>query len=365
MEGLCQTQQDVDLSYLAFARRVLKERIPISGDIEITRQCNFNCIHCYLGEASKRQESSADELTTQQWINIIDELALAGCLYLLITGGDPLLRKDFEVIYVHAKKKGLIVTVFTNGSLISGAIIELFKEYPPYSVEITLYGASESTYQAVTGRSGMYERCLSSIEALISAGIQTMLKMILMTENQHEFESIQKLAEDFGAKFRFDGMIFPCLNGDPGPIAYRVPPEKVAELNLSSEKLIDDWEQTKERMKHIPASDSLYSCGAGVTNFHIDFFGLLKPCILATDVTHNLLNGSFNDGWHHIIPKIKKKKNPLEFECKNCESQLYCGFCPAFFRLETGSETEVSEYLCHIGKIMNEKIREKKVAGAS
>jgi MoaA/NifB/PqqE/SkfB family radical SAM enzyme len=248
--------------------------------------------------------------------------------------------------------------------LITEHIIETFKEYQPYCVEITLYGASENTYQSITGQTGMYEKCLSNIRALINAGIPTRLKTILLTKNYNEFEDMRQLAKDLDVQFRFDGMIFPCLNGDPSPIAYRISPEEVAEISLSCEKFVTDWEQTKERMKHVPASEFLYSCGAGVNNFHIDYSGLLKPCIMVNTLSHNLLTGSFQEGWYNVIPEIKKKKIPLEFACNNCENHIYCGYCPAFFRLETGSETKISEFLCRIGNRMNRLIREKNEAGA-
>ncbi len=347
---------EAESAFMAFARRVMRARVPISGDIEITRRCNFDCVHCYLGSDKNNPDKTSQELTTEQWITIIDEITEAGCLYLLFTGGEPLLRKDFPDLYAHAKKKGLVVTVFTNGSLINERIIELFQEYPPNCVEVSFYGSTEATYEAITRRSGMMEKALNGIRLLVDAGVQTRMKTVLMSINRHEFDGIREVAENFSIKFRFDGMIFPCLDGSRVPAAYRVSPDEVAEKNLTDSRMVGEWRALAERMAQVPFSDVLYDCGAGTTNFHIDPGGRLKPCLMVSDIWYDLLKGSFMDGWQNRIPAIRKKKIPLEFECKTCENRAYCGYCPAFFRLDTGVETQISEYLCSIGRCMGKKL---------
>jgi radical SAM protein with 4Fe4S-binding SPASM domain len=343
-------------AYLDFARRAARARVPVSGDIEITRRCNFDCIHCYLGREKSRAARISGELQTQQWKDIIDEIVAAGCLFLLFTGGEPLLRKDFPDLYAHAKKRGLIVTVFTNGSLVDESIIDVFHEYPPNCVEVSLYGATEATYAAITRRPGMLEKSRNGLGLLVDAGIRTRMKTVLLTKNRHEFDAVRRLADDYGLKFRFDGMIFPCLDGDRGPTAFRISPEEVAEKNLAVSRLTNEWRALAERMKQVPFSDVLYDCGAGTNNFHIDPFGWLKPCLMINDIRYDLVKGSFRDGWENRIPNIREKKIPLEFECKTCENRAYCGYCPAFFRLDTGSETTVSEYLCRIGRCMADRL---------
>ena len=350
------TQEKASAAYLDFASRVMRERIPVSGGIEITRRCNFDCIHCYLGSNKNRCDTSRGELITKEWLNIINEIAEAGCLYLLFTGGEPLLRKDFTDIYIHAKNKGLVITVFTNGSLINESLIKVLKEYPPNCVEVSLYGSTERTYETVTRRKGMFEKSLNGIRQLIDNGIPTRIKTILLTKNRHEFDDVRQMAESLGVRFRFDGMIFPCLDGNRAPTAYRVSPEEVAEKNLIASRLISEWRSLAARLKQVPLSDVLFDCSAGTNNFHIDPWGGLKPCLMVRDVCYDLLSGTFMDGWSNCIPEIRKKKIPLEFECKTCENRAYCGYCPAFFRLDTGSETKISKYLCRIGSCMGKRL---------
>ncbi len=338
---------------LEFALKTENLRVPLSGSIEITRRCNLSCVHCYLGDTRQDLRLTKQEMDTRTWKRIIDEVVDQGCLFLLFTGGEPMIRKDFVEIYRHARKAGMIVTVFSNGTRISDDIIKVFREYPPYRVEISIYGATPGTYQTITQRSGEFEKCIQAIHRLQKNNIPFELKTILMIQNRHEVFLMQRMADDLGVRFRFDPAIFPCLNGDKRPLGFRVHPSEAVEMELASEKNRKSWLNFADRMKGVTLSENLYECSAGLNNFHIDPWGVLQPCLLVTDIGYDLRNGSFRHGWQTAIPKIWEKKTPKDFKCRNCEKRAYCGFCPAFFRLETGSEAQVSPYLCEMTQHMH------------
>lgn len=132
--------------YYAFRKRVLaiaaREKCPVDASFAITHRCNLKCVHCYIPD-----HNNSDELTLDELQGILDQIVDAGALLLWITGGEPLIREDFPEIYVYARKKGLIITLFTNGTLISDDIVDLLKRWPPRIVEISLYGGSEATYE--------------------------------------------------------------------------------------------------------------------------------------------------------------------------------------------------------------------------
>ncbi|MFC1837611.1 radical SAM protein, partial [Thermodesulfobacteriota bacterium] len=155
-------------------------RVPASGSINLTHRCNLHCVHCYLGGRDSRLLSQHKELSTQQWLDIIDQITEAGCLNLLITGGDPLLSKDFELIYRNAVSNGILVTVFTNGTLITPAILDLFEDLPPQSIEISVYGATPGTYEKITGVHGSFSKCIKGIQLLSDRKIRFKLKTVLL-----------------------------------------------------------------------------------------------------------------------------------------------------------------------------------------
>jgi radical SAM protein with 4Fe4S-binding SPASM domain len=331
-------------------------RTPLIGSIELTSRCNLKCVHCYLGPPSSPNQQGLKEMSTGKILSIIDEITEAGCLNLLFTGGEPFLRKDFNIIYSHAKKNGLLVTVFSNGTLVTDDIASLFVDLPPQAVEISLYGATKETYEKITGVNGSYERCLRGISQLLEHRINVKLKTILMTINRHEFFEIENIAKDLGVKFRFDAAIFSKLNGDKSPISLRVSPEEAVDKEFSDMERFCQWKNFFNKVKSIPEQDALYTCGAGLNSFYIDSYGNLKPCLMITSLAYKLEKGNFKTGWHDVISLIREKKPGHEYKCRGCEKAPLCGYCPAFFALEKGSEDLCSEYLCEIGRIRFQKI---------
>ena len=123
-----------EVGYEYFSERVhnqsLRKRLPLAGSIELTFACNFRCIHCYCVEEAPRRELSLEEIR-----GLVDQVVDEGCLWMLLTGGEPLLRRDFEDIYNYCRQKGLITTLFTNGSLVNERIAGVLSELKPFVVD--------------------------------------------------------------------------------------------------------------------------------------------------------------------------------------------------------------------------------------
>lgn len=333
-----------------FNMQVLKQRVPLTGSIEFTARCNLRCIHCYLSQGPNQPTGINTELTTGQWRDVIDQITEAGCLYLLITGGEPFLRKDFSEIYAYVKSKGLLITVFTNATRVNQALVELFKDLPPQAVEVTLYGATPQIYENITGIKGSYHACMRGLEMLVNQGIHVKIKTILMAPNRHEYFDIKLLAEKLGLAFRSDAAVFPRFNCDKSPLKLRIPPKEAVGIEFSDPGIAALWQDYSQRMKNRAGSDALYICGAGVSSYHIDASGNLKPCLMASHPSCNLLESTFKQGWEKDIQKIRRKKLDHDSPCSQCNKKTLCGYCPPFFELETGKESLPSNYLCAMGQ---------------
>ena len=112
----------------ALQRRLRTAAVPAAGSIEPTRRCNLRCAHCYVGAERFSPDAGAGELDTAAWLALIDDVAAAGCLELCCTGGEPLLRADFPALYERARRAGIAVTLFTNGTLVDAATAALLRE---------------------------------------------------------------------------------------------------------------------------------------------------------------------------------------------------------------------------------------------
>ena len=137
-----------------------RARAPLHASVEVTRRCPLTCAHCYNNLPMGDREAQQRELTLAEHQRLLDEMADAGCLWLLYSGGEIFARPDFLDIYRHAKRRGFIVTLFTNGILLTERIVDVLAEWRPFSVEITLYGRTRETYERLTGVPGSFDRCL-------------------------------------------------------------------------------------------------------------------------------------------------------------------------------------------------------------
>ena len=329
-------------------RRAEAARVPLAGTLELTRRCNLRCAHCYLGPQEAVRAAGGREMRTAEVTGIIDQAAAAGCLSLLITGGDPLLRADFEAIYRHARLAGVEVAVFTNGTLVTRRIVDLFRDLPPRVVEITLYGATAATYEGITGVPGSFERCLAGVRRLHAAGIRLGLKTMLMTANLGELEAIERLALGFGAEFRFDPLLNACLDGGREPLSLRVDAREAVRLEFADPARGRRWADFHARHPVLAPSDRLYQCGAGETGFHVDAFGNLQPCLMLPNASYNLLAGSFAEGWA-ALAHLREVRAAAGNRCASCERRVYCGWCPGLLELENGDPELASPYLCALG----------------
>lgn len=333
----------------SFLSRAAAGRVPISGSIAMTHRCNLRCVHCYLGD-ERNPESAARELDTSFWLSVVDQIAEAGCLNLLITGGEPLLRNDFAEVYTRAKRRGLLVTVFTNGTRLDETLLRLFSELPPWLVEVSLYGGSKETYDRVTAVPGAWERCLAGVDVLCAAGVRVALKTVILKGNQLEVAAMRRMAEDRGAGFRVDPAVFPCRDGDQSPLEHRIPPAQAVAIEMQDLGRLQGTTEFYERMRGLPSDDRLYSCLAGTTAFHVDPGGMLRPCLMVAGHGFDLRQGSFRSGWEGVLLMFREIEAPQGYECNSCERRFLCGLCPAQTSLETGSPQVKSEYHCALGR---------------
>lgn len=331
-------------------RGAIATRTPLAGMLELTRACNLKCAHCYLPRGSGLQ--ARREMSTTQIMNVLDELADAGNLFLVFTGGEPLLRPDFAEIYRAARLRGIVVVVFTNGTLLTHEHVELFKDLPPLWLEVSLYGASRQTYQALTGSADAYDKVIRCLDALKAAGVRFKLKTVLLTLNRHDMPAMEALAASYGVDFKVDSAVFPRLSGDMGPLAYRVDPAEAVALECTNVKRLGHMKQFLEGHGQQAGaqgerSNKLYTCGAGLTSFHIDAYGGLKPCVLLEDDSEDILTSGLATAWARL-ERIRHIEAPEGWQCNSCDMRAMCSGCPAFMKLEGTLGARPSEYACKL-----------------
>ena len=350
----------VQISLRQFGEHLQREygerKSPISGTFELTLRCNLNCVHCYGRLPLDDKQSQREELNFSEVCTLLDDAAQAGCLWLLITGGEPLVRPDFVEIYTYAKKKGFLTSLFTNGTLITEKLANHLQEYSPYLVEITLYGVTRETHERVTRVSGSFKQSLRGIHRLLERGIPLNLKTMAMTINRHEIRDLERFAHELGVKFRFDPIINAPFNGHREALSLRLTPEQVLKLDFADDRRVDSYRELCQKLKGAPGTDKLYGCGAGLSNFHIDPYGQMSICMSARRPSYNLRRGSLQDGFYNFFPRVRSQKPKSSYPCGRCDLHFLCSSCPGLAYAEMGDQEAVVDYYCRIANLRAEAL---------
>jgi len=345
--------EEITLEQLLGEMHAEERRLPIQGTLETTFRCNLNCVHCYVNEPAGATEVRERELSLSRLQALIDEVVDAGCLSLLLTGGEVLVRPDFPELYLYAIGKGLRVTIFTNGTLVTEAIADLLDRHRPLMVEISLYGATRETYERVTRVPGSFAKCLQGIDRLRARGIPLELKTMAMTWNLDEIDAMREMARARGLEFKHDGLLNPridCGASRNGELQLR--PDQVVALDLRDpERVRRLREVCNEALQAgAPAApeEYVYGCGAGRNSFTVDPYGRLQMCQLSRRAHFDLRSAPFAGGWNGLFPMLRERRWQSNSVCRSCSLISLCGSCPGAAELEHGDVEAMVAGFCEI-----------------
>ncbi len=319
------------------------KHIPLEGGIEITSQCNFKCIHCYL---SKNNPQFVSEECFRE---LIDSLVAEGCLYLTITGGEPFLHPKVLELHKYAREAGLLTLLFTNGSLIDEEAVAQLTKNPPAVIEISVYGLSPETYEKVTGSKEAYYQVIRAIKLVSDAGLPLHIKTVLLEENYHDFKSFISFAEQEKLTYHFEAVINPTTAGDLTPLTHRLSVNKIIQVDLMDPMSVDRW------IKFFYGQDALVNstpektvCNAGDNIFLIDSDLKMHPCVMWRTDPIDISKGKFTDAWHRDMPCVSNKKYKQPVTCQSCRLVSACNICPAWSNLEEGDQEKPLKFLCEV-----------------
>jgi len=351
--------------------KIENKRSLIYFNLEITARCNNNCSHCFINLPAGDKDAKKKELSVEEISRIADEAVSMGALWCIIGGGEPLLREDFFDIYLALKKKGLLVIVFTNATLITERHIELFKKSPPRDIEVTVYGVTRETYEKVTRTPGSYDSFRRGLDLLLKNGIRVRMKAMALRSNLNELPKITEFCREKTCDyFRYDPFL--NLRHDRNRIRNReIKSERLSPLEIAT---LERWDQEQfqkfqvncERLltneQNRPPSDFIFHCGTGNSGFDVSYDGKFRLCISLwhPECLYNLRRGSLEDAWNNFVPKIlRMRSSKQEFleKCRICPLINLCFWCPANAHLETGELDNPVEYFCQIAHARAEQIK--------
>jgi radical SAM protein with 4Fe4S-binding SPASM domain len=316
------------------------------------------------------------ERTADEWIDMAKQVAKAGTVGLLITGGEPLFRKDFAQIWEGIYRIGFQIQLYTNATLVTPEILALFRKYPPHRIGISIYGASESTYQKVCGNGDAYRQAMKGISRLRTLPSILDFRTTIIKDNLDDIDEMEEwVRQNFGEDHSLTHtkmVIKPVRGGCSEALSCRLDPEENIKLFLSRhirliEKIIghEKFDSQKIRLsiqKNASSSEgasniSLFGCDAGMRAYAISWDGKLLGCqVMGGCYTEPYLTG-FKAAWGNFPAMVTPMTiDPL---CMECEIKEFCLSCCATRYAETGNPVGCFDYACNntirLTKFVNEE----------
>ncbi|MBI4722028.1 MAG: radical SAM protein [Candidatus Stahlbacteria bacterium] len=325
-------------------KRTAELNIPFTVMMELTYQCNLHCRHCYIVNNDERQELTLTEIT-----RIIDEVRDAGTLFIVLTGGEALIRDDFFAIAKYIRDKGLALMLITNGTLIDVVRADAIAELNPFRVGISLYATKPEIHDKITQVQGSFSETISAIKVLKSKKVNVALKCTIIKQNMGEYKELLVLAKSLGVGADFSPFIVPKDNGSKEPIKYRLADEEL-------EAVISDSELNKKsNYGQGSRKESDFICDAGKSICAISPYGDVYPCIQLRVNAGNLQVNSFKEIWNNgeELLGIRDIKFEHLTQCSHCILWSNCARCPGIALLEDGDLFGPSSLACKLAGMMN------------
>lgn len=351
-------------------------RIPLNGTFELTARCNLQCKMCLI-RIDNDAKSRMNEKNAKEWIDMARQVKQAGTLGLLLTGGEPLLRPDFPEIYSEIASMGFVLTVYTNATLITDEIYDMFRELPPHNIGVTVYGASGRTYGLVTGSTDAYERMLEGVDRLRRLPSRLTVRTTIIKDNLEDLDKISSWAKGLGPEVDFNVsriVTMPVRGGIADVKSHRLSPsENVAMLKkIYKERIIEPLadffkenpdigigeelaeiikgREEEHNSRELEFECTIYGCEAGINSYTITWDGKLIGCQMLNDCCSYPFEEGFAKAWEDFPAKVKLL--PLPEKCKGCSTP--CTSCYATRLAETGSMGGWPEYICREAKLKEE-----------
>jgi radical SAM protein with 4Fe4S-binding SPASM domain len=337
-------------------------------DIELTERCNNDCLHCSVNLPAGDGEARRRESTTAEVKHVLAEAAALGCLSVRFTGGEPLLREDFEELYVTARKLGLRVRIFTNAMLITPGLAALFKKIPPLDkMEVSVYGMTAATSAGVTGNKASFEAARRGIALLLSRGVPFVVKGAVLPPTKDEMDRFEAWTREI-----------PGMTGSPSYAMLfdlrsrrdmEAKNERIRSLRLDPaeyvrmESRLGDGRAAELRAFVARfggcAGDRLFGCLSDAGS--VDAYGRFQVCLLLRhpDTVYDLEAGSLRAAMEEFLPRVRdiRATNPAYLErCGRCFLKSLCLQCPARSWAEHGTLDTPVEYFCGIAHAQAEWI---------
>ena len=317
-------------------------KFPLHATYELTPLCNLRCPMCYVRLDKNRMALQGKLHSAKEWLELGRQSAEMGLLFVTLTGGEPFLHPEFWEIYNGLTEMGILVSINSNGLLIDEAVVEKLKENPPHNMKLSIYGASNETYEKMCGVKDGFTRVSHAIDLLNESGLSFFCTTTAVHENLHDLHDLYAFAREKGIKYlHTTAVALSARDAISDPLSSRT---TVAEEGWTLEAL--------EKEKHPFVAHPFAHCGGFGANYFMTWHWHM--CFCAFPSTHYAQVKEPIDvpaAWSEMLDKASSIKTPEE--CVTCEYAPFCRRCPGLLASESGDPGKVSETFCAIARDMH------------
>lgn len=337
-----------------------KTHTPLGGSIELLPLCNMSCKMCYVHQSKAEMDAQGRMLTCDEWLSIVKAACEKGVLFLLLTGGEPLLYPEFRRLYTGISHMGVVLTVNTNGTLIDEEWADFFAANGVRRINITLYGKDDATYGTLCGNPKGFTQVMRAAKLLKERDVAFRFTCSLTPDNIDQLPEIYAVARSFDVPLVPASYMFPAVRRNKtAQEQFRLTPERAAKAVMEGYRIehpASDMEaasrMTLDKLNQPPrlVNKVGFPCHAGHSGFWMNWKGELMPCGMFQEPRISMLEHSFADCWDFIVDACEKMEQCQA--CKACKYQNICSVCPACCSAETGSVAGRPEYVCRMTEAM-------------
>ena len=331
----------IPFDYMGNLRQWAKSNgVPLSGNFELTPFCNFQCVMCYVRLTKEQAQQQGEMLRAEDWIAIAQQAKEMGMLNLCLTGGEPFTHPDFWKIYSELNKMGFLITILSNGYLIDEEVIEKFKEYgAPFSIRLTLYGASDETYWRTCYCKDGFTKVAKAVQLLQDAKIPLKMVSTIVKENMDDLQEIYRFARERNIPMQHTISVVKTARG-------------ASNLAETSRLLADDFpeEMTMDMLEKNKVPDArtpFDRCNRYGASFWVTWNGHVQLCSFMSK-PFVFYSGNFAADWERLNEKLTNLHSPKE--CKDCKWRSFCRRCPGVLCAESGDPEKVDAGMCNTAK---------------
>lgn len=325
-----------------------------SAGLELTYRCNGRCRHCYLDV--NEEQTPSRELSENEWLKVVDQLARMGCMKILVTGGEPTMHNAFLPVCERIVERGMLCDVYTNGMAISDSLFNSLSMLPLNSISVSLYSGSSKFHDEITGVHGSFRRTLANLLRFKEAGFDAYAKVPIFHKHLGDFFAAKKLGRKYGFRVLASTILVPGHSGrtrnpmmmDSAEYMKFLKRETTPNTNVESPAL-------NEKYRKEPF------CQAGQSTLCVSPFGDVMPCNSFLVMCGNVRKSSLSQIWRmaELFQHLRKlHRCDASPRCATCADIAYCTVCPGASWNETKGQIVPCSWSCEQTRVRADFNRE-------